>query len=150
MCCFQSAEIFRVTKNEQNPSAGWAADSLKKSSSVALHGIGEQIHIVPPAPNLDGLPQDFDQRDDPDPEPEPPTLLLDEDQTLIIHHLNHDALWHLRHQRLGHMHAQRMSALHQAATGIPKLPVISEVDCCPTCLQEAKIRRRYRSSYRDY
>lgn len=44
------------------------------------------------------------------------------------------------------MQAKRMSSLHRVATGIPpKLPVISEVNCCPTCL-EAKIRHRNRST----
>jgi GAG-pre-integrase domain len=74
-----------------------------------------------------------------------PRLDDPDDHLFQIHHLSRDQLRILWHQRLGHMHSRRVSDLHRYATGIPQLPIATELDKCPICLQ-AKLRMANRGT----
>ena len=65
------------------------------------------------------------------------------DSAYIIHHLTRDQLRILWHQRLGHLHSRRVSDLHRYAQGVPPVPIATELDSCPICIQ-AKLRKAAR------
>ena len=68
---------------------------------------------------------------------------LNPGDSFVMHHLSRDQLRILWHQRLGHMHSRRVSKMHAHADGVPKVPLASELDACPICVQ-AKLRRAAR------
>ena len=81
----------------------------------------------------------------PDPEPPPRVRRLDdpifdEDEIVYVNALNREALCMLWHQRLCHMHDRRVSDMHRYVRGIPQLPLKTEIDDCPVCLQ-AKLEK---------
>jgi hypothetical protein len=50
-----------------------------------------------------------------------------------MHQLSRDQLRLLWHQCLGHIHSCRISKMQEAANGIPKVPIATELDTCPVC-----------------
>ena len=71
--------------------------------------------------------------------------LLASENTYVLRHLTRDQLRLLWHQRLGHIHSRRVSKMHQAARGVPNVPVATELEKCPICLQ-AKLRKAARGT----
>jgi GAG-pre-integrase domain len=63
--------------------------------------------------------------------------------TYKICHLARDQLCLLWHQRLGHLNFRRTSDLHRTTDGVPKIPIVHDLDTCPICLA-AKLKRAAR------
>ncbi len=64
--------------------------------------------------------------------------------TYTLNHVTRDQLRLLWHQRLGHMHFARVHGAHQYATGVPQVPLATELDGCPVC-DKAKLHKAARS-----
>lgn len=65
-------------------------------------------------------------------------------KSTIISALTQDQLRVLWHQRLGHMHSRRVATAYKYASGIPKVPIASELESCPVCIR-SKLRKAARS-----
>jgi hypothetical protein len=78
--------------------------------------------------------------------PSPRTVADPADSTsYMIRHLTRDQLRILWHQRLGHLHSHhQVNDLHKYAIGVPNVPIASELDTCPVCIQ-AQLRHADRS-----
>jgi hypothetical protein len=64
---------------------------------------------------------------------DPSSIPTDVDDECIVHQLSRDQLPLIWHQRLGHIHSRRVAKMHEAADGIPKVPIATELDTCPVC-----------------
>jgi len=84
-----------------------------------------------------------------DPSASPPNvtdlLLQPDDRRYLIHHLTRDQQRILWHQRLGHIHSRRVSDTHRYATGVPAVPIATELDKCPVCAH-AKLQKAARGT----
>jgi hypothetical protein len=75
---------------------------------------------------------------------EPSLIPTEVDDECIMHQLSRDQLrllWH--QQRLGHIHSRCVAKMHEAADGVPKVPIVTELDTCPVCAH-AKLRKAAR------
>jgi hypothetical protein len=69
-----------------------------------------------------------------------PTSCSTETQSLPVAALTQDQLRVLWHQRLGHMHSRQVATAYKYATGVPKVPIASDLEACPVCKQ-SKLRK---------
>ena len=75
--------------------------------------------------------------------PDPTYEYLEPGDRYMVNHLSRDQLRILWHQRLGHLHSRRVANMKDAADGIPKVPIATELDTCPICAH-AKLRKANR------
>jgi hypothetical protein len=73
----------------------------------------------------------------------PSLIPADVDDECIVHQLSRNQLRLLWHQRLGHIHSRCVAKMHEAADGVPKVPIVTELDTCPVCAH-AKLRKAAR------
>jgi len=82
-----------------------------------------------------------------DPFASPPSvsdlLFAPDDRRYLIRHLTRDQQRILWHQRFGHIHSRRVSDMHKYATGVPAVPISTELDKCPVCAH-AKLKKAAR------